>query len=239
MNAPAINYDALKNYKPGGGGGGSVWLKMKPSETGQPKRYTVRLIPQADGSIFYDTDIHYLANNVSGVCPRKVGQECPACDVYWGAFRKITDKGAKKALGDVRPNTRGYVNVVLRSVDKDEIPENIQEAQIWSLTYRLISMLRDEIVLNLEEGIEILHPTEGRDLVAKVVPLGSAYKVDTVSVKPTPSAVPEQVVPLDLEEHATSRILTPREVQDVVPATLGAYAEEILAAAGVDFDIPF
>lgn len=240
------DYSKVREFNPGGGGGGgSDWLRMKPSETGQPKRYTVRLLPWGD-SIFYSSDIHYIGGfggkKTITECPRVRGEKCPACEIYWDNYKKF-DKNSREGevlSRQLRPQTRVYANVLLRAIDKEEVDPTLQEPMIWSFTWRVSQMLKEEILNSLEEGIYLDHPVEGRDLVCKVVPMGASYKIDTISVKPVATAVEnfETLVLHDLKKAAGQTQLSEDEIATAIQETLDKEMYEVFTK-GTPYEIPF
>lgn len=236
------DYSKVREFNQGSGQS-NKWLKMKPSETGQPKRYTIRLLPWGD-HIFYSTDIHYIGGfggkKTVTECPRVRNLKCPACDIFWAQYKNFDKESPEGTVlnRQLKPQTRIYANVLLRAIDKEEVDPTLQEPMVWSFTWRVSQMLKEEILNSLEEGIMLDHPTEGRDLVCKVVPQGASYKIDTISVKPVASAVENfQDLELhDLKAEAGQTQLGPDEIMAAIKETV---QPNILEAITGGLDLPF
>lgn len=224
------DYDALANYKIGGGKV-SEWFKPQVGADGEA-RYTVRLVPSIEGEpLLYDTDMHYFElpeKKISGVCPRATGAtECPACEVFF-KHQKAFPYGTpeQKVISNIGPKTRVYVNLVERQPNAPET----ERIQIWSMSYTSAKQLLEQINVNAGDKIYLADPDEGRDLILKFKKQGWGAVLDLVSVRGVSSPLGlTDPAPFSLVEKAHQKDFTVEEVTEALPDALGQYADAFLS----------
>jgi len=227
------DYDKLNDRDPKGGGTASEWFRPSHDKnTGQDRKYVVRLLPLSltDPYPFYYHRMHYVYGDpyISGACPQSVSNEdsCPFCDMFfklWNVPELSGDAnaGLRKSLQKLGPDQRAFANVW--------DPE-VERVRAWSIAYGARKKLEAKIDSRREQGVLVTDPEDGRDLVVTASKLGKNSKISDVDVSETSTPVPiadwaNQLK--NLTDCACQRVLTTDELAELIPAVLGDHYKKL------------
>lgn len=213
----------------------SEWFRPSHNkDTGDDKKYTIRLLPQidADGNPdpypFHFERMHFFygENYISGACPQTFGDECPACDIFFTLIHTPEiqeNKGFKESLQNIAPDNRAYANVY------DYMSESIR---VWSVAYGARKKIDDLLADSSEYGVFLTDPEAGKDIILTMTPIGKNSMVKGVS-SPQPEVSP---LPLsdwknnlhDLGAKAQTRKLSGEDIMEAVQDQLGDHFDPII-----------
>lgn len=114
------------------------------------------------------------------------GKNCPVCHAIEAGIHSSTDDEMIQALTGAKSKTRFLVNAI-------DVARNPGVVEILELPSTAFNALLDVIQSHSEDGVEILHLQEGRDILVKREGTGLKTKY-TVMVSPKGSSLPVSIM---------------------------------------------
>jgi len=192
----------------------------------KPGEHVVRLAPYKFNkeNPFIELYFHYGINNKTYLSPISFGRPDPIVE-FADKLKRMGDKDDWKAAKKMEPKLRTFVPVLVRGEEGEGI-------RFWGFGKTVYQELLGYIA-DPDYG-DITHPTQGRDVVVKIVSAeesGTSYPVTTIRVKPkeTPLAsTKEDMVRLIESQQQITEVyqeLTYDELKDVLQGWLNPDAE--------------
>lgn len=194
----------------------------------KPGEHVVRLVPYKFNkeNPFIELYFHYNINNKTYLSPISFGRPDPIVE-FADKLKRMGDKDDWKAAKKMEPKLRTFVPVLVRGEEGEGV-------RFWGFGKTVYQELLGYIA-DPDYG-DITHPTEGRDVVVKIVSAeesGTSYPVTTIRVKPkeTPlaSTKDEMVKLIDDQQKITEvyQELTYDELKSVLQSWLNPDSEEV------------
>jgi hypothetical protein len=193
----------------------------------KPGEHVVRLAPYKFNkeNPFIELYFHYNINNKTYLSPISFGRPDPIVE-FADKLKRMGDKDDWKAAKKMEPKLRTFVPVLVRGEEGEGI-------RFWGFGKTVYQELLGYIA-DPDYG-DITHPTQGRDVVVKIVSAeesGTSYPVTTIRVKPkeTPLATTkEDMVKLIESQQQITEVyqeLTYDELKNVLQGWLNPETEE-------------
>lgn len=193
----------------------------------KPGEHVVRLVPYKFNkeNPFIELYFHYNINNKTYLSPISFGRPDPIVE-FADKLKRMGDKDDWKAAKKMEPKLRTFVPVLVRGEEGEGI-------RFWGFGKTVYQELLGYIA-DPDYG-DITHPTQGRDVVVKIVSAeesGTSYPVTTIRVKPkeTPlaSTKEDMVRLIDGQQQITEvyQELTYDELKSVLQGWLNPESEE-------------
>lgn len=192
----------------------------------KPGEHVVRLAPYKFNkeNPFIELYFHYNINNKTYLSPISFGRPDPIVE-FADKLKRMGDKDDWRAAKKMEPKLRTFVPVLVRGEEGEGI-------RFWGFGKTVYQELLGYIA-DPDYG-DITHPTQGRDVVVKIVSAeesGTSYPVTTIRVKPkeTPlAASKDDMVKLIESQQEITEVyqeLTYDELKDVLQSWLNPDAE--------------
>jgi hypothetical protein len=162
INAALDRLDPDKKNQSGGNSNNNDIVKLPEGDT------TIRLVPyKYDAEMpFREFHFHYGVAGKTFLCPSRMKQEpCEICELaskMWNTFESTQDETYKDAFKKLVATLRVFIPIVVRG-------EEDKGARWWGVNPRgTYKEILTAIKNAAQQGIDILDPDKGRDLVVNV-----------------------------------------------------------------------